>query len=71
MGHSLSYLADHSHGWPGHDSEWPTMDDWTAELKARARVLIAYSTNYDNQDDPPDIGPTIQRLSTYWGHLWD
>jgi hypothetical protein len=69
MGHSLEYLADHNHGWPGTD-EWKTPEEWEAELRKQAAILITYSTNYDFRR-PDEVTRAIKRLASYWGHLWD
>jgi hypothetical protein len=68
MGASLVHLAEHSHGWPGPESEWESEAAWTKELRERARVLSAYSTDWEGQ---VEVEPSLHRLATIWGHLWD
>jgi hypothetical protein len=70
MGESISFLAESTHGWPGEGSEWATFEEWQDELRTHAKALIRYGENRID-DWEFDIGPTIARLSTFWGHLWD
>jgi hypothetical protein len=70
IGESVNHLADHTHGWPGDGSRWPLFEDWQKELHKNANDLLAYADGlYDV--DPLDPEPALNRLASFWGHLWD
>jgi hypothetical protein len=68
MGESLHRLAESGKSWPGLSAEWPTQKAWADELHRHAAVLSAYSTDWESK---VEVGPSLHRLASIWGDLWD
>lgn len=82
-GEGLLHLAEHTHGWPALNDEFPTFESWQEALRKHGRILITYALDEDDDDLSTDeqMKQEAQRLedaresmrwvATHLGHLWD